>query len=78
LRAWCFTRWAHPEQTFVEVLRHSTAPIIINVIPTNGTPPAPDPTTEPKTQLTTVIITPTQKTSLAPSWARNCILIYLD
>ena len=47
--------------------------MIINVIPRIGIPPKPDPSTEPTTQLTTVIIRPTQKTSLLKSWVINCI-----
>jgi hypothetical protein len=49
--------------------------MIINVIPMIGTPPNPDPSTEAKTQLITVIIRPRQKTSLVKSWVRNCISI---
>jgi hypothetical protein len=41
--------------------------MIINVIPMIGAPPSPDPTAEAKTQLITVIIRPTQKTSLVKS-----------
>jgi hypothetical protein len=41
--------------------------MIINVIPMIGAAPNPDPTTDAKTPPITVIIRPTQKTSLVKS-----------